>query len=426
MSNARTIFLTAAICTLCLCMAESPLAMEPEPPFSVISEAAVLMNSYSGQIICAKNPDELIAPASLTKIMTLVVTYDEIDNGFASLDDQVSISEKAWRTGGSKMFIAVNSTVPLRLLLEGIAIVSGNDACVAVAEHIAGSEDVFAEKMSRKAAEIGMLNTVFKNSHGLPNEEQHTTARDMALLARYYINKHPEALRMHSTKELTYNAITQPNRNGLLWLDSGFDGLKTGWFSSAGYHIVATAQRDQDRFIVVVMGAQSAKQREAIAQQLINYGFRNFTTVEVLDPQKILEQAAVLKGKQDHVALGAAHSLKLTLPRHTLNDVVVQKDFVGSITAPVSQGQELGTARVIMQDKELASVPLVALETIERAGPIKLIVQTVRLSFIRPPYWGALLLALILIAAFIVKVSSRQKKNNPLGMRGHKRGNDYL
>lgn len=425
MINARTIFLATAVCTLCLCITESSRAMEPEPPFSIMSEAAMLMNAYSGQIICAKNPDELIAPASLTKIMTLVVTYDEIENGFASLDDQVVISEKAWRTGGSKMFVSLNSTVPLRQLLEGIAIVSGNDACVAVAEHIAGSEDVFAEKMSRKAAEIGMRNTVFKNSHGLPTE-QHTTARDMALLARYYINRHPEALRMHSTKELTYNAITQPNRNGLLWLDSGFDGLKTGWFASAGYHIVATALRDQDRFIAVVMGAQSAKQRETIALQLINYGFRNFTTVEVLDPKKILEQATVLKGKQDHVALGAAHSLKLTLPRHTPNDVVVQKDFVGSITAPVSQGQELGTARVIMQDKELASVPLVALETIERAGPIKLIVQTVRLSFIRPPYWGALLLALILIAAFIVKVSSRQKKNNPLGMRRHKRGNDYL
>lgn len=425
MINARTLFLATAFCTLCLCIIESPRAMEPEPPFSIISEAAMLMNAYSGQIICAKNPDELIAPASLTKIMTLVVTYDEIDNGSASLNDQVVISEKAWRTGGSKMFVSVNSTVPLQQLLEGIAIVSGNDACVAVAEHIANSEDVFAEKMNRKAAEIGMLNTVFKNSHGLPTE-QHTTARDMAQLARYYINRHPEALRMHSTKELTYNAITQPNRNGLLWLDSGFDGLKTGWFASAGYHIVATAHRDQDRFIAVVMGAQSAKQRETIALQLINYGFRNFTTVEVLDPKKILEQATVLKGKQDHVALGAAHSLRLTLPRHTLNDVVVQKDFVASITAPVSQGQELGTARVILQDKELASVPLVALETIERAGPIKLIVQTVRLSFIRPPYWGALLLALLLIAAFIVKVSSRQKKNKPFGMRGHKRGNDYL
>jgi len=399
--------------------------MEPEPPFSIMSEAAMLMNPYSGQIICAKNPDELIAPASLTKIMTLAVTYDEIDNGFASLDDQVVISEKAWRTGGSKMFVSVNSTVPLRLLLEGIAIVSGNDACVAVAEHIAGSEDAFAEKMNRKAAEIGMRNTVFKNSHGLP-DEQHTTARDMALLARYYISKHPEVLRMHSTKALTYNAITQPNRNGLLWLDSGFDGLKTGWFASAGYHIVATALRDQDRFIAVIMGAQSAKQRETIALQLINYGFRNFTTVEILDPKQILEQATVLKGKEDHVALGAAHSLKLTLPRHTLNDVVVQKDFVGSIAAPVTQGQELGTARVIMQDKELASVPLVALETIERAGPVKLIVQTVKLSFIQPPYWGALLLALILIVAFILKVSSRQKKSSPFGMRGHKRRNDYV
>ena len=193
MLDVRTILLSAVVCTLSILIIDSPRAMEPTPPFKITSEAAVLMNPYTKQIICAKNPDTLIPPASLTKIMTLVVAYDEIDNGYASLDDQVTISEKAWRTGGSKMFIAVNSTVPLRQLLKGIAVVSGNDACVAVAEHIAGVEDVFVEKMNRKAAEIGMKNTTFKNSHGLP-AEQFTTARDMALLASYYINRHPETL----------------------------------------------------------------------------------------------------------------------------------------------------------------------------------------------------------------------------------------
>lgn len=425
MINARTLLLSVFACTLCILITESPRAMEPEPPFNIASEAAVLMNPYTGQILCAKNPDTLIAPASLTKIMTLVVTYDEIDNGYASLDDQVSISEKAWRTGGSKMFVAVNSTVALRQLLEGIAVVSGNDACVAVAEHIAGVEDVFVEKMNRKASEIGMKNTVFKNSHGLP-EGQKTTARDMALLASYYINKHPESLQMHSIKEMTYNSITQQNRNGLLWLDSSFDGLKTGWFSTAGYHIVATAHQDQDRFIAVVMGADSARQREKIAQQLIQYGFKNFTTITVLDMDKTLDQVTVEMGKQDHVAIGVAHSLKLTLPRHNLDDIIVQKDLLDSIAAPISRGTELGTARVSMQGRELATVPLVALENIERAGPIKLIVHTAKLSFIQPPYWGALLLVLILLATFIMKAAARQKKNKTSGYRRHRGGDDIL
>jgi D-alanyl-D-alanine carboxypeptidase (penicillin-binding protein 5/6) len=425
MLNARTTLFTAVVCTLFMLLAGTPQAMEPEPPFNIASKAAVLMNPQSGQIICAKNPDTRIPPASLTKIMTLVVAYDEIDNGYASLDDQVKISEKAWRTGGSKMFVAVNSTVPLRQLLEGIAVVSGNDACVAVAEHIAGVEDVFVEKMNRKASEIGMRDTVFKNSHGLP-DGQLTTARDMALLACYYTNKHPETLQMHSMKEMTYNSITQKNRNGLLWLDSSFDGLKTGWFSKAGYHIVATAHQDQDRFIAVVMGAKSSRQREAIARQLINYGFKNFATIEVLKLQEELAQTSVLMGKQDHVALGATHSLTLTLPRHELDDVVIQKDFVANTTAPVSPGQELGTVRVVMQDRELASVPLVALEKIDRAGLIKRIVHTVKLSFIQPPYWGALLLALLLIAVCIVKLAARQKKNKTSGYRTQKRKDDFL
>jgi D-alanyl-D-alanine carboxypeptidase (penicillin-binding protein 5/6) len=399
--------------------------MEPEPPFNIACEAAVLMNPSSGQIICAKNPDSLIAPASLTKIMTLVVAYDEIDNGYASLDDQVAISEKAWRTGGSKMFVAVNSTVPLRQLLEGIAVVSGNDACVAVAEHIAGIEEVFVEKMNRKAAEIGMKNTVFKNSHGLP-AGQKTTARDMALLARYHINRHPESLRTHSMKELTYNDITQQNRNGLLWLDSGFDGLKTGWFSTAGYHIVATAHQNQDRFIAVVLGADSARQREKIAQQLIKYGFRNFTTITALNPDETLDQAPVRMGQQDQVALGAAHEVRLTLPRHELDSIIIQKDRVEETTAPVARGKELGTVRVIIQDREVAAVPLVTLQDIERAGAMQRIVHTVKYSFIQPPYWGALLLVLLLVTAFIIKTTARQKKNKPSGYGRHGRGDDIL
>ena len=422
MMDARKIVLSAFICMLSILTAGMSHAKEAEAPFNIASKSAVLMNPNTGQIICAKNPDIPIAPASLTKIMTLVVAYDEIDNGYATLDDQVTISEKAWRTGGSKMFLAVNSKVALQQLLEGIAVVSGNDACVAVAEHIAGVEEVFVEKMNRKASEIGMKNTIFKNSHGLPKKQQ-TTARDMALLASYYINRHPESLKIHSIKEMTYNSITQKNRNGLLWLDDGFDGLKTGWFSAAGYHIVATAQRDQDRFIAVVLGAQSANKRESIADRLINYGFRNFETIEALDPKQPLAQASVWKGTRDHVALGASQPLKLTIARHKIKDLVVQNDFIDTMQAPVKKGQKFGQTKILVQDQLLATIPLVALENVDRAGFIKLTLHTTMLFFTKPPYWGILLLALLLVAIVIRRFAIRPKKKKPSNYR--KRGDDF-
>jgi len=403
----RLTILSAIMYALCLLQYGPAKASEPVPPFDVAAEAVFLINARSGRIICAKNPDTPIPPASLTKIMTLVVANDAIDSGQASLDDEVFISEKAWRTGGSKMFLAVNSRVPLRSLLEGIAIVSGNDACVAVAEHIAGVEDVFVEKMNRKAAEIGMHNTVFKNSHGLP-EEQHTTARDMALLAHYYINRHPECLNIHSTKELTYNSITQQNRNGLLWLDAGFDGLKTGWFAAAGYHIVATALQDGDRFIAVVMGAKTVRQRETAARLLVNYGFKNFTTTNVLNPKTALAKATVVKGEQDYVDIGPARSVVFTLERSSLDTIVVQNDFPESVQAPVTQGQEIGQARVMLHGEPLESVTLVALHNVNRAVLMRRVLQTVTLLFTQPPYWGALVLFLLLIAACVVKLASRK------------------
>jgi serine-type D-Ala-D-Ala carboxypeptidase (penicillin-binding protein 5/6) len=416
MPHTRLTILTA-MCALFVLAAGAARAVEPKPPFTVQSEAAVLINARSGSILCAKNPDMTIPPASLTKLMTLVVAFDDIDNGYISLDDQVPISAKAWRTGGSKMFIEVGTTVPLRLLLEGIAIVSGNDACVAVAEHIAGTEEVFVEKMNRKAAEIGMRNTEFKNSHGLP-DGQHTTARDMAILARYYVTRHPESLQMHGTQEMTYHNITQQNRNGLLARDSSFDGLKTGWFKEAGYHIIATAYRDQDRFIAVVLGAQSVRLRETVAQQLINYGFKNYTTIDILNPRTPIAQAAVWKGVKKQINLGAAHALTLTLARHDLDSIVIQNDYAESAHAPIVQGQEFGRISILIDEQLLATVPLVALEDVEQAGVLKLALHTLFLLFVRPPYWGALILALMLIAALSLKAAARRKKKKPSFLSG--------
>ncbi len=413
--------LPAVIYALCLLQHGPVLAAEAEPPFDAAAGAVFLMNARSGRVMCAKNPDTPIPPASLTKVMTLAVAYDAIESGQASLDDEVLISEKAWRTGGSRMFVTLNSRVPLRSLIEGIAIVSGNDACVAVAEHIAGTEDAFVEKMNRTAAEIGMQSTVFKNCHGLP-DDQHTTARDMALLARYYISRHPECLKIHSTKELTYNSITQRNRNGLLWLDSGYDGLKTGWFEAAGYHIIATALNDGDRFIAVVMGARTVSQREATARQLITYGFRNFTTIEALSPNTAIAQASVVKGVQDTVQLGPARAVVLTIERSSLGAIVVQNDVSQSVQAPVAPGQEFGSARVLLREETLASVPLVALHAVERAALMRRMLQTVKLFFAQPPYWGALALVLLIVAACAAAITSRRGSTG----RSRKKGDVFL
>ncbi len=380
-------------------------------PFPVKSKAAVLMNSVSGQFICSKNPHEQIPPASLTKLMTLFLAYESVDNGYVTLSDEVKISKKAWQTTGSRMFLEVGTSAPLKELLTGIAVVSGNDACVAVAEYIAGVEEVFVEKMNKKSAALGMTNTVFKNSHGLP-AGQHTTARDVALLAYHYVKAHPEALRMHRTKKMVFNGITQRNRNGLLWLDCGVDGLKTGWFSDAGYHIVATAYRDGDRFIAVVMGADSEMQRENIALKLLNYGFRNFKTVKVVSAGKPVAQASVWKGICGSLELGLDRPAYITVPREEQGEVILEKDYPEKIFAPVAESEKLGTLRVIYGDDKLQILPLVALNEVGKAGPLKSALHSVLLSFGEPPYVGGIVLMLIIGAGVLGKtVMSRARKN---------------
>lgn len=383
------------------------------PPFKIKARSAVLINAVSGQMIFEQNPDEIIQPASLSKLMTLYLVFEAIDNGYVSLSDQVRISNKAWKTGGSKMFLEVDTSVSLETLIEGIVVVSANDSCVAVAEYIAGVEEVFVEKMNKNASAIGMTNTVFKNSSGLPHDEQYTTARDMALLAYHYMRNHPEVLKFHNIKEMTFNKITQRNRNGLLWLDYGVDGLKTGWLSSAGFHIIATAYRDGDRFIAVVMGDKGETQRENTALKLLNYGFRNFKTIQVFPAEKPLAKVSIWKGTEGEASLGVSHAVFITIPRDDKGDVYIEKDFPEKIFAPVAKNHKVGQLRIIVDSKLLKTFPLVSLESIERAGFLKRIVHGIILFFILPPYWGTaivLLSFIIFLFVYVVALKNRKRK----------------
>ena len=388
-------------------------------PFKVKAKAAVLINVNSGQVVFEQNADVPIPPASLTKLMTLNLAFDAADDAFIGLDDEVRVSKKAWKTEGSRMFLEVRKTVPLEIMLKGIAVVSANDACVAVSEHISGVEEVFAERMNEKANLIGMDSSLFKNSHGLPVEGQVTTARDMATLSVYYIRHHPEVLKYHSIKKMTFNKITQPNRNGLLWLDYGVDGLKTGWFSKAGFHIVATAQKGDDRFVAVVMGSKGERERENIALKMLNYGFRNFNTVKVINADEKIAEMPVWKGDASELQLGTVKTASVTVPKEAKGDIQINKEFPDRIYAPVEKGQKIGEVKVLLNGLEIETYPLVALNEIKKAGFFKLIYHNLLLLFILPPYLGGIALVLILVFILIlVKSATRVRGKDELsGLR---------
>jgi D-alanyl-D-alanine carboxypeptidase (penicillin-binding protein 5/6) len=385
----------------------------------VKAKAAVLINVNSGQVVFEQNADIPIPPASLTKLMTLNLAFDAVEEAFISLDDEVRISEKAWKAEGSRMFLEVGKTVPMETLLRGIAVVSANDGCVAVSEHISGVEEVFADRMNEKAYLIGMDSTIFKNSHGLPVEGQITTARDMATLSVYYIRHHPEVLKYHSIKKMTFNKITQPNRNGLLWLDYGVDGLKTGWFSKAGFHIIATAQKGDDRFVAVVMGSKGERERENIALKMLNYGFRNFNTVKVINAEEKIAEMRVWKGDSSELQLGTIMTASVTVPREAKGDIQINKEFPDRIYAPIEKRKKIGEVKVLLNGLEIKTYPLVALNEIKKAGFFKLMYHNLLLLFILPPYLGGIVLVLILVFILIlVKSAMRVRGKDELsGLR---------
>ena len=324
------------------------------------AQSDVLMDALSGQVLFEKNPDLRIPPASFGKILTLYMAFDAIRAGQLKMDDMVTVSEKAWRAQGSKMFIKVGERVKVEELIKGIAISSGNDACIALAEHMTGSEETFVTKMNEKANLIGMKNSQFKNSHGMPAEGQYTTAMDMVILARCYIQDHPEALTFHSTTEYEYNKIRQYNRNTLLLRNIGVDGLKTGHVEEAGFHLLATAKRDGQRMIAVVMGCDKMSKRTQEAQALLEYGFKNFSTVEAVKKGASFGPVKVKRGKESKIAVVASEEGWVTVPKGKENQISVTPELPNVVAAPIQKNQIIAKILIQNEGKVLREVNLVS------------------------------------------------------------------
>ncbi len=352
----------------------------PAPP-QLAASAWLLMDASSGRVLVEHNADERLPPASLTKLMTAYIATLEINRGQIKESDLVRISERAWRTGGSRMFVEVGKEVSVDDLLHGVIIQSGNDASVALAEHIAGSEDAFADMMNCTAARLGLVNSHFMNATGLPHPEHHSSARDMALLARAIIREDQAHYAIYAQKEFLWNGIKQPNRNLLLWRDKTVDGLKTGHTDEAGYCLVASAVREDMRLIAVVFGTVSEQARAAEVQKLLTYGFRFFETRRFYQQGTELAQAPVWKGAARQVKAGLAEDLTLTLPRGQLDKLQASMTLLPRIEAPVAAGQEIGKVEVKLGEEVIHSAPLVAIEAVEEGGFLRRLWDSIRLFF---------------------------------------------
>lgn len=339
----------------------------------ISSYAAVLMEFSTGEIIFSKNAQEPLPPASLTKIMTLLLAYEALEEGRVSPEEEVTISQKAWQTSGSQMFLNVGQRVPYMELIAGIASISANDACVAIAEHLLGSEELFVREMNRKAEKLGLVNTLFQNASGLHHPEHYTSAEDVARLAHYFISRYPEALEFHSLKEYTFNGITQYNRNPLLGRFPGADGLKTGHTSSAGYCLVGTATQGGMRFLTVIMNASSNAERLKDSEILLNYAFRNYVLHKVFQAGDVVAAVDVTVGEELSVDLLAGQAAELVIPFNRQEDLEVRLLIPQHVQAPVEQGESLGSAQVILDDKVLAEIPLLAAREVKKAGRLALL-----------------------------------------------------
>ena len=348
----------------------------PDAPAPATSKAWLLMDYATGQVLAGENVDTPVEPASITKVMTSYVIAAEMAAGKVKASDQVMMTENAWRSGGagtdgSYSGFEVNKTATLVDMEKGMVVQSGNDAAIALAEHVAGSEQAFAQLMNAYAKKIGMTKSNFVNPHGLPAEGHITTARDLALLGRALIRDFPEAYSYNKIKELTVGPITQPNRNLLLWRDPSVDGIKTGHTSSAGYCLMASAKRDNQRLISVMMGNTSENQRAVDSQALLNWGFRFYETHTLYTTAKPLATPKVWKGAGNSVRVGVSSPLLVSSPRGKYEQMKATMDLPKSLVAPIDKGQKLGTVNVTLDGRLVASAPLVAMDAVEEAGFFK-------------------------------------------------------
>ena len=358
--------------------AQRPLSadMPVPPPPAINAKAWVVLDAASGNMLAGENQDLPREPASITKVMTSYVSAAEMAGGKVKDTDQVMMSENAWRQGGagtdgSYSGFEVNKTAPLLQMEKGMVVQSGNDAAIALAEHVAGSTDAFASLMNLYAERIGMKNSHFVNPHGLPAEGHVSSARDLALLGRALIRDYPVAYSYNKIKEFTVGPITQPNRNLLLWRDSTVDGIKTGHTSGAGYCLMASAKRGDQRLIAVVMGSASEKQRAIDAQALLNWGFRFYETHTLYEAGKVVARQKLWKGASDEVQLGLAEPLLVTVARGKYDRLKPMMDVPKTLVAPIAKGQKIGTVKVMLDGKVVAQRPLVAISAIEQGGFFK-------------------------------------------------------
>ncbi|MBX9587568.1 MAG: D-alanyl-D-alanine carboxypeptidase [Gammaproteobacteria bacterium] len=328
----------------------------------------VLLDGVNGQILTEKNAHDKVPPASLTKMMTLYVISSALKSGKISLDTPVTVSEKAWRTGGSRMFIKIGTKVPVNDLLQGIIVASGNDACVALAELIAGTEEAFADLMNQTAKSLGMKNSHFVDSTGLPNPQHYSTAYDMALLGRALIKDFPEYYPWYKQKWYTFNGIKQPNRNRLLWRDDSVDGLKTGHTEEAGFCLVASAKKSDTRLIAAVMGSKSEDSRANDTEALLNYGFHFFESHKLFSANTTVSQPRVYLGKDKSADIGLANDLVVILPTGKLKDIKATMVIDKELKAPLIKGNTYGTVKIMLGDKEIATQPLIALKDNPQGG----------------------------------------------------------
>jgi len=353
----------------------------PAPP-QLAASGYLLIDADTGKVLVEHNADQPLPPASLTKMMTSYIVSSEVDGGNMREDDLVNISVKAWKMGGSKMFVREGTRVPIKDLLRGVIIQSGNDASVALAEHVAGSEAAFVDVMNQQAALLGMNNTEFHNATGWPAEGHVSTARDLSLLAKALINDFPEHYKLYSEKYFKYNGINQPNRNKLLFRDSSVDGLKTGHTEEAGYCLVSSARKNGMRLIAVVMGTRSDAARAAESQKLLAYGFRYFQTHKLYSQGDELASARVWAGQQEKVGLGIEKDVYLTIPRGAEKELEASTHIDDVIKAPFKAGQELGNLTVVLNGEKLVDIPLVAITEVAEAGILARLWDAIKLFFL--------------------------------------------
>jgi len=371
----------AGAVVLCAALFGFPAAAQNPPAPVLNAKAWLLIDMSSGQVLASQSPAERVEPASLTKLMTAYLTFAALKSKAITLEQAVPVSERAWKAIGSRMFIEPKHPVTVAEAMRGMIVQSGNDASIALAEMIAGSEDQFAAIMNREAVRLGMKNTSFKNSTGLPDPQHYTTVEDLAKLAGAIIRDYPDFYPLYSMKEYTYNNITQPNRNRLLWLDPNVDGMKTGHTDSAGFCLIASAKRGPRRLLSVVVGTQSESARSTESQKLLNYGFLGYDAVRLYQKGQSISSLEVWKGESRELKAGFDRELFVTVPKGQAEKLKATLTSQKPLIAPIALGQKIGTVKVTLDGREVADVPVVALEKIEGAGFFGRALDTMRLWF---------------------------------------------